>query len=99
MPQDPPNLVCLCKLHIHVTPLLKILATGPVYPCRIRMQTIEELVLVWSSLLAGIRGLHTICNLPKLGEYKYPMNIRLVLIKSSVINFLNTSTHANISTL
>ena len=28
MPPDPPSLVCLCKLHIHVTPLLKILATG-----------------------------------------------------------------------
>ena len=28
MPPDPPSLVCLCKLDIHVTPLLKILATG-----------------------------------------------------------------------
>ena len=28
MPPDPPSLVCLCKLDIHVTPLLKILPTG-----------------------------------------------------------------------
>ena len=28
MPPDPPNRLCLYKLHIHVTPLLKILATG-----------------------------------------------------------------------
>ena len=28
MPPDPPSLVCLRKLDIHVTPLLKILATG-----------------------------------------------------------------------
>ena len=28
MPPDPPSLVCLCELDIHVTPLLKILATG-----------------------------------------------------------------------
>ena len=28
MPPDPLSLVCLCKLDIHVTPLLKILATG-----------------------------------------------------------------------
>ena len=28
MPPDPPSVARLCKLHIHVTPLLKILATG-----------------------------------------------------------------------
>ena len=28
MPPDPPSLVCLCKLDVHVTALLKILATG-----------------------------------------------------------------------
>ena len=28
MSPDPPSLVCLCKLDIHVTPLLKILPTG-----------------------------------------------------------------------
>ena len=28
MPPDPPSLVCLRKLDIHVTPLLKILATA-----------------------------------------------------------------------
>ena len=31
MPPDPPSLVCLCKLDIHVTSLLKILATGLCY--------------------------------------------------------------------
>ena len=28
MPPDPPSLACLCKSDIHVTPLLKVLATG-----------------------------------------------------------------------
>ena len=28
MPPDPPSRVCLCKLDVHVAPLLKILATG-----------------------------------------------------------------------
>ena len=28
MPPDTPSLVCLCKLDVHVTPLLKILGTG-----------------------------------------------------------------------
>ena len=28
MPPHPPSLLCLCKFDVHVTPLLKILATG-----------------------------------------------------------------------
>ena len=31
MPPDPPSYACLCKLHIHVTPLLKILPMGLIY--------------------------------------------------------------------
>ena len=57
MPPDPPSLVCLYKLDIHVTPLLKILATGlltltPQYMFCIStsrdVQGVRSKLLMWS---------------------------------------------------
>ena len=42
---DPPSLVCLCKLDIHVTPLLKILATGLLI--KVHYKVIEILAVRW----------------------------------------------------
>ena len=60
MPPDPPSLVCLYKLDIHVTPLLKILATGLVYIanclCK-KLQNQEKIMIIF--LIAGFVIRHT----------------------------------------
>ena len=64
MAPDPPSLVCLCKLHIHVTPLQKILTTGLGRTSSRPYLTAESLAYRKSVWIRVLRTFTEICGEP-----------------------------------
>ena len=84
----PPSLVCLCKSDIHVTPLLKILATGllSLYLLTLfNLLTSNYYCSQVSPMLRRKQGPQDLAAWKKLKGYKYGENERIRPTKKVVV--------------